>query len=428
VLQALEHDILHQSPGLDPGREPADAQSLVWNQALSSYSRSAGAGAKGRLRSTVELLRHLALTGGGGLEAARRQRLAAVEAAEELSDVDLTARVIGAYDVPALWTRSDDPAQAEKIIALAEKTLAALPGGTHEALRARVLTTIAIESRGDAESRGLRAAEEAETLARRLNDPALLAFALNGSFMQSFRRAGLAPVRVRIGREILELSERHDLPTYELLGQLILMQAHAGLGDVPAADQYAVAADRLAEQYESPLVGVFTTWYRALRMDLVGGQPTEVAAAYREAAGRLRGAGMPGLEQGALALALLCLRVRHGRPAPIGEGIDFGPYRPWAEPLVLLAGGEHAAARAALHAAPAPAPDHHRETLWCLVAEAALGLRDEEMMRRASTELLPAAAEYAGAGSGFCTLGPVAGYLSRLSAALEDRPGLNPAG
>ncbi|WP_250213354.1 hypothetical protein [Acrocarpospora catenulata] len=61
-----------------------------------------------------------AVTGGGGLITAREHRAAAVEAAEELGDPDLTARVIGAYDVPANWTRSDDPEQAGRVVAAAQ--------------------------------------------------------------------------------------------------------------------------------------------------------------------------------------------------------------------------------------------------------------------------------------------------------------------
>ncbi|WP_159620054.1 AfsR/SARP family transcriptional regulator [Arthrobacter zhaoguopingii] len=422
VLRALEHDILHQSPGLDLDPAPSDAPELVWTRTLSGYGRNSGVGSKGRLRSTVELLRHLAITGGGGLETSRRQRLAAVVAADGLADVDLTARVIGAYDVPALWTRSDDPVQAAHILALTEKTLAALPAGPHGTLRARLLTTIAVESRGLPGTRGREAAQEAEELARGLNAPALLAFALNGTFLQSFSRSGLAPERARLGSEILELAGQHDLPTYELLGHLIRMQASAAPGDVASADHHAAEADRLAEEYESPLVGVFTSWYRALRMDLTGGAPTEVAAAYRAAAGRLHGAGMPGVERGALALSLLCLRIRHGRPAPTEEGIAWGPYRPWVEPLVLLARGERQAALAVLRGVPEPEPTHHREALWCLIAEAALQLGEKDTMGRAYAELLPAAAEYAGAGSGFCNLGPVSAFLSRLEDRLGGRP------
>ena len=36
---------------------------------------------------------------------------------------DLTARVIAAYDVPTIWTRPDDPARSEALVATARRTL-----------------------------------------------------------------------------------------------------------------------------------------------------------------------------------------------------------------------------------------------------------------------------------------------------------------
>ena len=105
------------------------------------YDRTVAVGARARLESTVALLRDLAVT--GGLEAARAHRAAAVAAAEELGDPELTARVIGAYDVPAIWTRVDDPDQSARIVAAAERTLVALGPDAHAAARARLLATIA---------------------------------------------------------------------------------------------------------------------------------------------------------------------------------------------------------------------------------------------------------------------------------------------
>ncbi|WP_329482388.1 hypothetical protein OG555_09215 [Kribbella sp. NBC_01484] len=49
----------------------------------------------------------------------------------------------------------------------------------------------------------------------------LLAFALNGQFMQTCYRAGLAPERDAIGAELVTLSQRNALITYEVLGHLI---------------------------------------------------------------------------------------------------------------------------------------------------------------------------------------------------------------
>jgi hypothetical protein len=390
ALSRLETDILNQAEHLEPV-----SAGRVWEEAAAAYDRTVGAGARARLESTVGLLRNLAVTGGGGLEAARRHRLAAVTAAEELGDPDLTARVIGAYDVPAIWTRSDDEAQAAAIVAAAER---ALRTQEHPATRARLLATIAVESRGSRGGRAAEAAREAEGIARGLDDPALLGFALNGVFMQTCSRAGLAPQRDAIGEELVDLSERHGLVTYEVLGHLIRLQARSALGDT--ADHHAAAADALAARYELPLVGVFTQWYRAMLAD------TEPA--YREAAELLNGAGMPGLQDGLLGLALACHHVRRGLPVP---DADYGPYEPWIRPLVLLSQNLLDEARAALQITPEPPPGLLLEALWCLTAHAAKALDHQQLLARARVALTPAATEQAGAGSGLLTLGPVGDYL-----------------
>ncbi|MFD5389037.1 BTAD domain-containing putative transcriptional regulator [Streptomyces sp. NPDC127074] len=498
-LRRLETDILDQAPHLAPATARGGAAAQVWAEAAAAYDRTVASGARARLESTVGLLRDLSMTGGGGLRTARQQRVAAVAAAEELGDPELTARVIGAYDVPAIWTRLDDPEQAASIVAAAERTLAALaagpgvpgqggpgveppghggpghgepahetagrespghgatgrdtpdhsapgravtgrelpsrwvsgyeavePGPTggaaprHEAVRARLLATVAVESRGGRSERGRQAARQAEEIARRLDDPALLAFALNGVFMQTFDRAGLAPRRDATGAELIALSARHGLVAFEVLGHLIRLQARSALADFASADRHAAAADRLGERHERPLVSVFTEWYRALRLAATG-QAAEAEAAYRDAATRLDGAGMPGLEHGLLPLALLCLRVEQGRPAPTDADLDWGPYAPWARPLVLLARDRPAEAAAALRAVPEPPRDLLLEALWCLTGRAAIAVGDRETMARAHTALAPAAAELAGAGSGLLTLGPVSRHLADLSDALRKR-------
>ncbi|MFE0591662.1 BTAD domain-containing putative transcriptional regulator [Micromonospora echinospora] len=421
-LRRLETDILRQADQVDGG-PAAPGPERVWAQTTAAYDRTVASDARARLESTVGLLRSLAVTGASGLEAARDQRIAAIDAAEQLGNDELTARVIGSYDVPAIWTRSDDPEQAARIVAAAERTLAALGPDSPDATRARLLATIATESRGTRATRGPEAAREAERIARRLGDPALLAFTLNGVFMQTFQRAGLAPERDGVGAELVALSTRHGLATYEILGRLVRIQARSALGDFAGADEHAAAAEQLAERHELPLVGVFTRWYRALRLAATGSSPPAAEGAYRDAAARLSGAGMPGVERGLLPLALLCLRVWHGQPARFDDDTDWGPYTPWARPLVLLARDRPADAAAALRQIPDPPRDLLFEALWCLTGHAAIALDDRATMRRARSELAPAANELAGAGSGMLTVGPVSDHLDRLAGKIGDERG-----
>ncbi|WP_121184310.1 BTAD domain-containing putative transcriptional regulator [Nocardiopsis sp. Huas11] len=422
-LRRLEQDVLHHADHLSPDAAPGDAAEHVWARASAAFDRTVAAGSRARLESTVGLLRELAVTGAGGLEEARRQRTAAIAAAEETGDPELTARVIGAYDVPAIWTRSDDPAQAARVVAAAERALDHLPPHRHEAVRARLLATIALESRGGGTVRARRAAREAERIARRLGDATLLAFTLNGVFMQSFDRAGRAPERDAIGAELVELAARHGLPGFEVLGRLVRLQARSALDDPAGAEAHAAEVDRLAVRHERPLASVFTRWYGAMRLAGDDRVPYDAAeAAYREAAAHLGETGMPGLAEGLPHLALVCLRERRGLPAPTDETADPGPYAPWTRPLVLSARDQRERAAEALRRVPDPPADLLQEALWCLTARAALLLGDRGTMRRAREALAPASAEVAGAGSGVLTLGPVAGYLDALDAALTRLP------
>ncbi|MHC3456271.1 SARP family transcriptional regulator, partial [Streptomyces prasinus] len=58
-----------------------------------------------------------ALAGGDAPVNTRRARLTAAQAAEHTGDLSLTARIIGASDVPAIWSRADDPEQSRAVVA-----------------------------------------------------------------------------------------------------------------------------------------------------------------------------------------------------------------------------------------------------------------------------------------------------------------------
>lgn len=430
-LGRLETDILNRSPRLDPLGE-ATTPNRVWLAAAEAFDRAAGAGPRFRLESTVGVLRSLAVTGGAGLQAAREQRLSAIAAAEEHGDALLSARVIGAYDVPAIWTRSDDPEQARGVVNAAERALSALPEEpTTEALRCRLLATIGLETRGTHNPRAARAAEAAERLARGLNDPALLAHALNARFMQSCTQAGMAPQRDAIGAELVTLASRHGLESFEVLGHLIRLQSQCALGAFSAAESHADAVDALAARHERPLATIFTDLYRTLRLT-VDGHVGRAQSAYQAVADDLRGAGMPGLESGLLPLSLLSLHLVEGptSAADLAEHCDFeadwGPYQPWIIPIALLASGGREQARAALRSLPIAPADLLYEALTCLKAVAAVELEDNEAIREAHAALLPAAGEIAGAGSGLISFGPVQSWLTHLDRAARRVGGSAP--
>ncbi|MGW0853908.1 BTAD domain-containing putative transcriptional regulator [Streptomyces sp. NPDC002690] len=422
----------------DSAAEPAGVADSVWDRAAASWDRSVPARARARLHATAGLLRDLAVTGPDGLEEAHRHRRDLVAAAETTGDPELAARIIGSYDVPAVWTRADDPDGAGELSRAAARAAARLGPGGPAALRARLLSVVAVESRGDAASdaplpragdapaaepwrlRAERAAEEAVRLARRLGDPALLAFALNGAFMQAFAACGSAARRDALGVELTRLSIDHQLPGHEVLGRIVRLQALAGQGRFAEADIEAEEIDRLAHRNERPLAGVFTAWYRALRTCEAEGRPA-ARHRYARVLAETAECGMPGLTRGAAALVALVPVMRgDALPGP-GDfaGLDPGPYRPWLEPLLLAASGATEEARQALTNVPRPPHDLLQEALWCVLARAATSVGHLPVLRRARTELAAAEGEYAGAGSGLISFGPVARHVAAVDAALR---------
>lgn len=419
--------------------EPAGVADGIWDRAAASWDRSVPARSRARLYATAGLLRDLAVTGADGLQEARRHRQDLVAAAETTGDTELAARIIGSYDVPAVWTRADDPEGAGELSRAAARAAARLGPGGPAALRARLLSVVAVESRGDAAAdaplprasdapatepwrrRAERAAEEAVRLARRLGDPALLAFAFNGAFMQAFACCGSAARRDVLGSELTRLAVDHQLPGHEVLGRIVRLQALAGLGDFAQADVEAAEIDRLAHRNERPLAEVFTSWYRALRTCEAEGWAA-ARPRYTQVLAETADCGMPGLTRGAAALVAL-VPVMRGDALPDPDAfvrLDTGPYRPWLDPLLLAASGAVEQARQALSAVPRPPHDLLQEALWCVLARTAAAVGHRPVLRRARDELSAAVGECAGAGSGLVSFGPIEHHVREAERALGE--------
>jgi len=384
-LTDLERRIRHHDPEL--GRSGAGSSILLRTAAIQARSS-----ARSQLESATTLLPLLAQS--GSVDIATEQRLSTIAAAEQFNDPELTARVIVGYDVPGSWTRSDDPDRSAAIVNAARRTISILPPTASERVRARLLATIAMESRGT-ENR-MAEAVEAERIARRLGDPSLLCFALSSRYLQSFETTGQAHVRAELGSEITALAVSAELPTFEIEGRLIRMQALCALDDIRSASAEADLVDELAARFERPLASVFTDWFRYTFND--GPPPTE-------------GTEMPGFRTGLSELANLTAAVRTGTDVP---HTDFGPYNPWVLPLVMACEDQREKASDALGAVPDPPCDLMSEVCWYLIGLSAVATGHRNAARRAYNALLPAANERA-AGSGAIDLGPIAPLLERLT-------------
>jgi DNA-binding SARP family transcriptional activator len=381
-IARLEHDIL--------ANDTAEPEHDLWRSTATAF---AGASPRSLLTASADLLRGLAITNGTGLSRAQSGRAATVDQLRSLDDPELAAQVLVRLEVPGLWSCLDDPVRSAELVSMARACL----DQANPATRARLLALIGVESRGTRGTAGLDAALEAETLARELGDPAILVQALNARFLQSFHTIGAWPERAAIAEELLAVSRRHDLSTYEILGHLAGLQAAAAMNDVATADEHAEAADRLGARHERDLVAVFTTWWQALRRTLTN---QDSRAAYERALATLPGCGMPGVIRGLAPLTRFCL----GR----STDDDFGPNTPYVRPLLSND-------RDVLRAAPAPPPDHLAELRWALLGEAALRIGDAHTAQAVRAALAPAEGEWIGAGTGMLSLGPVSELLARLT-------------
>lgn len=403
ALAALETDLLRHDPRV---AAPDDAFRRVAQDSV----RALGPGSQARLETTVSMLGRLAVFAPAP-SAPHEDLLAVARAAEALGDASVTARVLGAYDVPSVWPRSDDPERSRLLADVALRTLERLPGSAPAAARARLHALVGVETRGQHGAQGRVHAEAAVRTARELHDPALLCSALGALALHACDRPGLAAERDRIGAEIVDVARRHDLPTAEVHGLLLRLQASGALGRPDDGDALAHEIETVSARHERPRAPVLVAGYRAMRAAQTGAP--DAAERLALAAHAIGDAGMPGVAAGLLPLALLGLDLVRDDLRPLPED-GWGPYAGWVRPLALARSGDRDGAVAALDALVAPPPGLLLEALWCVVAQAALETGHEPALDRARTALGPARDEVAGAGSGLLTYGPVAAWLDRL--------------
>nr|WP_275587600.1 BTAD domain-containing putative transcriptional regulator [Arthrobacter roseus] len=350
-LTELEGAIRRHDPSLDINE---DGQSIL----VRTANATARTGARSQFESVTLLLPLLAVS--GSVQFAAEQRISAITAAEQFGDSELAARVIGGFEVPGSWTRSDDPAQSVLIVEAALRTVSTLPPEASDRLRARLLATIAMESRGTVNR--LAEAVAAERIARRLSDASLLCFALSARYLQTFGTTGQASSRERIGAEITAIAVGAELPTFEIEGRLIRMQAFCALDDIGAASEEADRIDVLAVRFSRP---------SRLSSPVGFGGPSPVA------------------------------------PHPLKE--KRCPASGWGYP-----NWRSEDAMKALDTVPDPPQDLMLEVSWFLIGVAAIDTGNRDAGRRAYDALLPAADERAG-GSGAVDLGSISDLIDELN-------------
>jgi hypothetical protein len=341
-----------------------------------------------------------------------------------LDDPQLAARAITAIDVPLIWSNRPYGMVDEELIACCRETVRRLPPGDSE-LRVRVLAALGTEIVWWSDPQEVAAVQrEAVEVAERLDEPAVLAVALNAAHYSSVRQQAPGGATPEIAQRLERLGSDHAMPGVEVLGLLGQLAGHCAVGEVDAAGALVARAEGLLRRYEMPLFSVIVQLFHGFR-EVVQGDAAVALETFAAATRPRAGVEMHDLEAIGVTTRI-CVLTQLGRmseAAPLVEALAASYPAQGAPALALLraAQGRPAEGEALLHSAePLPA-----DYLWLLLegfradAVVACGVRD--LAGTTYEALLPYAQYVHGGETHAMVLGPVAARLARL-AELLDRP------
>jgi tetratricopeptide (TPR) repeat protein len=314
------------------------------------------------------------------------------------------------------------------LIGLLEEALTALPQAD-SALRARVLGRLAMELYWSS-TREQRAiiSQQAVEMARRLNDPATLAYTLHATLV-ALRGPEHPQDRLATAAEIIRLAEVIGDKELVLRGYIWRVVALLELGDIQAVDQDMAAYAQRAEELRQPLYMWVLTIWQAMRAELRG----DFAAAER-------------LAQQALAIgqraqdadAVQCFTVQlfvirggrqslHAVELPTRDfAAQYTSIPGWRSALALLYATTEREAEARRELEYFAANDFAalpRHACWMItltnLAQVCVQLQDRTRAARLYQLLLPFAEQCVVVEPGLVCLGSVARFLGQLAMTLS---------
>ena len=429
-LAGLAHHWVEAGAGGDPARAVHHAtaaaeqaeQRLAYRASLTQRERAVDAYRLFRRPDPapeVELLAGLARAQqlAGRAVSARGTRGEALRRARDLDDPVLAARALTAIDVPLLWSNRGYGEYDADLVAQAEEIAARLRSADSE-LRVRVLAAWATEMPAWTTTEAAQAVvDEAIEVAERLDDPAVLAIALNAAYYCE-RRRGPGHDGGELAARIERLGAEHGMPGVEVLGLLGQLAGPCEYGRIDEAAELVERAEQLLRRYEMPIFSTIVRLFHAFREGVQG----DVGRALEELADTA--APVPGMEMHDLAaiglIGRACFLAQVGRAGEAAADIEViaGPYPDQAAPFLALVAADEGRtdeARALLERA-GPVP---RDYLWLLLAGwradavHACGARD--LAGPLYEDLLPYERLVHGGESHAMVLGPVATRLARLA-------------
>ncbi|WP_327142326.1 BTAD domain-containing putative transcriptional regulator [Nocardia sp. NBC_01327] len=367
------------------------------------------------LEAHCELVNALAYQ--GRLLDARGERQRAIALARRLDDRQLLIRAQTSWRVPNMWTLVEAGTPTPDLTEiLGPVAMAELPRET----QARLLLSIVLDTAVAARTgETWAAAERAVQLARAVDEPELLCWALN---IQTFALLQGSPREP--AEEILRIAEAAGLGEYRAVAHYSLYRAALCESDLRAAADHAALA--LEEATDGQLqqildaLGLFGFEAAMLRGDLPAAR-----RAFEERFTRLAQRGLADAA-GVLLLGEVSLAWAKGDLSgliePVTELFEVAPEI--AAPvytMALLHAGGRARARAVYDRYPRVFPYVWPTTFAVLRAHAAIEFGDSEEIRRLYEQLAGHSETIAGIETGLCLhLGPMDSTLADLAVALGN--------
>ncbi|MEA2384912.1 MAG: hypothetical protein QOH72_4883 [Solirubrobacteraceae bacterium] len=359
-----------------------------------------------------------------GEDAARACLLEAVGLAQQLGDSDLLGRAALSLGGFGLSPGVVD----DQLVAVLEEALKAVDPAD-SALRARLLVRLAVAMYWCNEpDRREALVDEAVAIARRLGDPATVAFVLDQGRIATSGPDTLER-ELAWAHELFALSEQlgdHEAAVRARVWHIDLLLE---LDDLPAADMAIATLDRIATDVRDPRARSYIPLHRARRA-LMEGRAEEAERLIDEGvklAWNLQDSTVPILA----GAQLLSLRRAQGRGAELESAVhqfaDSLPAMPaWRCALAVLYlddGREVEARRELEHLAGRGFHEFPRDNVWMvamsLLAELCEGLGDGERAAEVERLLTPFAARNVVSPEGIFG-GPVTRYLALCAAARGD--------
>jgi tetratricopeptide (TPR) repeat protein len=192
----------------------------------------------------------------GDEDSAKEAFLEAAEIARVTESPERLARAAIGYGGRFVWMRAGND---RHLVPLLEEGLEML-GDQHPGLRVRLLARLAGALRDQADRTPREAiSREALEMARRLGDPAVLAYALVARYTANWGPE-TAEEQLEIAEELVQLSDRIGDRDREVEGHLLLVKAHMALGNMAGARAAMEASSRLAAELRQPS----QQWYTAV--------------------------------------------------------------------------------------------------------------------------------------------------------------------